>query len=68
MPIIVLSDLAQTRVYYDLPFPVFVAVGLLILVKSTGRSLNSNLLFLLVVLALANYAFRSVTSLVATPF
>jgi len=68
LPIIVLSDLAQTRVYYDLPFPVFVAVGLLILVKSTGRSLNSNLLFLLVVLALANYAFRSVTSLVATPF
>src|SRR5438309_3148603 len=68
LPIIVLSDLAQTRVYYDLPFPVFVAVGLLILVKSTGRSLNSNLLFLLVVLALANYAFRSVTFLVATPF
>ena len=68
LPIIVLSDLAQTRVYYDLPFPVFVAVGLLILVKSTGRSLNSNLLFLLVVLTLANYAFRSVTSLVATPF
>jgi len=68
LPIIVLSDLAQTRVFYDLPFPVFFAVGLLILFRSTGRTLNSNLIFLIVVLALANYAFRSVTSLVATPF
>ena len=68
MPIIVLSDLAQTRVYYDLPFPIFFAIGLLILLRTTGRNLNSNLLFLLVVLALANYAFRSITGLVATPF
>ncbi|OLD05354.1 MAG: hypothetical protein AUJ07_01585 [Crenarchaeota archaeon 13_1_40CM_3_53_5] len=68
LPIIVLSDLAQTRVYYDLPFPVFFAIGLLILLKSTGRTLNSNLLFLIIVLALANYAFRSITGLVATPF
>ncbi|OLD01861.1 MAG: hypothetical protein AUJ07_10420 [Crenarchaeota archaeon 13_1_40CM_3_53_5] len=67
IPILVLSDLAQTRIFYNLPFPIFTALGLLLVQRVKGLGLHSNLVFSVIVLALANYALRSVTSLGAIP-
>jgi len=63
IPILILSALAQTRIFYNLPFPIFTAVGLLLLQRVKGLGLHSNLLFSVIVLALANSALRSITSL-----
>ena len=69
IPIFVLAPLLLTRVLYDLPISILTMIGLVAIMAhaSPGRLL-SHLVFLLVMLALANYAFRAVTNLVAMPF
>jgi len=66
--VIAFSYLLQTRLIYELPFPILIAIGLLATLRRMNRDLNPNLLFLLIMLALVNYSLKSVTSIVATPF
>ena len=59
----------QTRIVYDLPFPVLTTLGLLVVVRLLGKeTFNYRLALLLVLLLCANYTLKAVTNLVVRPF
>jgi len=69
IPFLVLPAILQTRIIYDLPFPILTAMGTYrIVARLRERPLMSNLVFVLIVLVMANYTLRTLVELVVSPF
>ena len=69
IPFLATPSLVETRILYDMPFPVLISLALLFPSRPiVDKSVHSNLAFLFLLLLLLNYVLRAVTSLVAPPF
>ena len=69
IPFLLLPAILQTRIVYDLPFPILTAMGSYrIVTRLRERPLISNLVFVLIVLVMANYTLRTLVELVVSPF
>ena len=69
IPFAVLPALLQTRIIYDLPIPILTAMGTyLTATRLKTGTLEANLLLLLIILTVANYTIRVLTSIVTSPF
>ena len=69
IPFLLLPAILQTRIVYDLPFPILTAMGSYrIVTRLRERPLISNLVFVLIILVMANYTLRTLVELVVSPF
>jgi hypothetical protein len=69
IPFAVLPAVLQTRIIYDLPIPILTAIGAYLTITRSRTGLwQANLVFLLIILALASYTVRALTIITGNPF